>query len=99
MSRKVHKSYRLATPITPKQGTPITEVLIVRPRGRDLKVLDQIDGHVEIMATMIDRLCRMPDETDVFVGFSDELDVEDFAALGESVMSLITDALPTGGKS
>jgi hypothetical protein len=99
MSRAVHQSYRLAQPITSKQDMLITEVLIVRPRGRDLKVLDQIEGHVEIMATMIDRLCRMPDQTDVFVGFSDALDVEDFAKLGESVMSLITDALPTGGRS
>lgn len=98
-ARKIHAHVPLAHPISLESGSTISEVIVVRPKGSDLKVLDQLDGHVDIMATMIERLCRMPDESDVFPGFADELDVEDFAKLGESAMSLITAALPTGDKS
>ena len=96
MARAIMERVPLKHPVTPKQGEAISAVDVLRPNGRDLRELDNLDGHVAMVANMIERLCRYPNGDPVFSGFADELDVEDFGTLGESVMSLINAALPTG---
>lgn len=81
------KPYTLKYPIAFKSGTTtITEVIVRRPRGKDIREFDRFSGQpIGLTLAMIDRLCRMPDGSDVFAGFADELDAEDIEALGELV--------------
>lgn len=99
MKRVVENTYRLKHPLTLDSGTVIDQVDIVRPKGKDRRVIDRHitpeGGLINPMAMqleMIERLCRMPDGGDVFSGFADELDDEDVEELGK----LVTPDLPSG---
>lgn len=86
----------LKHPIVGKSGeTLVTEVHVRRAKGKDLRAADKSASEFDGTLVMIERLCQMPDGSDVFPGFADELDAEDIAALGE----LVTASLPSGQKT
>jgi len=79
--------YKLKHPITPKGGEAITEVTIRPIKGKDMRLIDKFQTQpIALTLAMIDQLCQLPDGTDVFPGFSDELLEEDVDALGKLVM-------------
>lgn len=91
------KRYTLKHPITPAEGAPITEVLIRRGKGKDLRIIDGLlDQPMALTLRRIDQLCQFPDGSSVFPGFADELDEEDVEALGELVMPKSVDGPKTG---
>lgn len=92
-ARPIEGEYTLLHPIEPEQGQSITKVIILRPKGKDRRVLDRyltpeggIRNPMGMQLEMIERLCRLPDGSDIFAGFADELDDEDVEALGKRVM-------------
>ncbi|KTE24464.1 MULTISPECIES: phage tail assembly protein [unclassified Sphingopyxis] len=90
-------TYILKHPITEK-GTGaviIGEVVVRRPKGKDMKAADKAESDFHGSMVLIDRLCSLPGGGDVPANFSDELDVEDLDALGE----LVTAMLPGGRKT
>ncbi len=102
--RPIEGEYTLLYPIEPEQGQPITAVTILRPKGKDRRVLDRyltpdggIINPIAMQLEMIERLCRLPDGSDIFAGFADELDDEDLDALGKRVMPDLPNGQPTGG--
>ncbi len=99
MSRPTEGEYTLKYPLPNGEQPPITKLLILRPKGKDRRVIDRyltptggIINPMGMQLEMIERLCRMPDGSDVFPGFADELDDEDVDALGK----LVTPDLPSG---
>jgi hypothetical protein len=89
--------YTLKHPIVPKQGDPITAVVLRRPKGKDMKAADKAESDFSGTLILIERLCSLPDGTDVFPGFADELDVEDIETLGERVEAMLPRGQKTGG--
>lgn len=105
MSRPIAGKHTLKYPILLKDGTTeVSEIVIVRPQGADRLIIDNYltpeGGIVRPMAMqleMIERLCRKPDGTEIFAGFSRVLDDEDVDALGEFVMPDLPSGRATGG--
>lgn len=91
--------YTLKHPITPQQGQPITDVVLRRPKGKDVKAADKAPSDLESTFVLIERLCSLPGGDPVFPGFADELDVEDIEALGERVTAFSRSGRPTGETS
>lgn len=90
-------TYTLKHPFTEK-GTGkviIGEVVVRRPKGKDMKAAEKAESDFDGTMILIERLCSLPDGGDVPANFSDELDVEDLDALGE----LVTAMLPGGRKT
>ena len=94
-------SYALKHPITSKTAGDVivTEIVIRRPKGKDIRAADKASSDLDSTFVLIDRLCQMPDGSDVFPGFADELDVEDVEALGERVAALLPSGPRTGETS
>lgn len=93
MERPIQSKYVLQYPLANGTGAPITEVNILRPKGKDRRVIDRYitpDGGIRdpmaMQLEMIERLCRLPDGGDIYPGFADELDDDDVEALGKLVM-------------
>lgn len=102
-ARPIEGTYKLLYPIEPEQGQPITDVVILRPKGKDRRVLDRyltpnggVANPMGMQLEMIERLCRLPDGGDIFAGFADELDDEDVEALGKRVMPDSPSGQPIG---
>lgn len=92
--------YTLKHPVRSKDGKlEITDVVIRRPKGKDVKAADKAPSDLDSTFVMIERLCQMPDGSDVFPGFADELDVEDIEGLGERVAAFTPSGRPTGETS
>ncbi|QUM72180.1 phage tail assembly protein [Sphingopyxis granuli] len=93
--------YTLKHPITLKGGDApvVSEVVIRRPKGKDIRAADKASSDLDSTFVLIDRLCQMPDGGDVFPGFADELDVEDVEGLGERVAALLPSGNRTGETS
>lgn len=93
--------YTLKHPITTKAGAApiVTDIVIRRPKGKDVRAADKATSDLDSTFVLIDRLCQMPDGSDVFPGFADELDVEDVEALGERVAALLPSGPRTGETS
>lgn len=88
--------YTLKHPITPQQGQPITDVVLRRPKGKDMKAADKASSDFEGTLILIERLCTLGGGDPVFPGFADELDVEDIEALGERVEAMLPRGQRTG---
>jgi hypothetical protein len=87
------ESYTLFHPVLPKRGDAISEVLVRRATGKDMRLLDRHQGNpMALTLALIDALTLYPDGAPIFAGFADELDAEDIFALGE----LVTASLPDG---
>ncbi len=93
--------YTLKHPITDRSSgaAVVTDVVIRRPKGKDVRAADKASSDIDGTFLLIDRLCQMPDGSDVFPGFADELDVEDVEALGERVAALLPSGPRTGETS
>lgn len=90
-------SYKLKHPVTPKEGEPITAVTIRPIKGKDMRLIDRFQTQpIALTLAMIDQLCQLPDGSDVFPGFADELREEDVDALGKLVMPSDGDGPTTG---
>ncbi len=104
MKRRIDSEYPLKYPLELEQGTTIDRLVILRPTGADRLEIDNHltpdGGLVNPMALqlkMIERLCRLPDLSDVFPGFARHLDDEDVDALGKLVMPDLPSGQTTGG--
>ena len=71
----------------------ITEVIVRRPKGKDLRVADQYPGEVAQSLALMARLTGL-DPKQV-----DELDAEDIAAIGAIIESFTPPGLRTGKTS
>lgn len=77
------ETYKLKHPIelrnkeTGAVTETITEFTIRRPKGKQLKAMDRADGEVGRTLALMAAVCDQPPSV------MDQLDVEDFAALGE----------------
>lgn len=81
----------LAYPIQRANGETVTELTLRRPRVGDLRELDKASGNVSQTALLIGRLGALtPKEVD-------QLDAEDFTALGQAIADFLPSAQPTGG--
>lgn len=90
--------YRLKHPITGKDGAVIiSEVVLRRPKGKDLRASERESSSFDGTLVLIERLCSQPNGEAVFAGFADELDVEDIDALGEFVEAMLPSGPKTGG--
>lgn len=102
MQRPIKATYTLKYPLVPAQGEPVTDVIVVRSRGKDRRVIDRhyvngvLAAPMALQLEMIERLVRRSDGSDIYPGFAEELDEEDVDALGELVMPASDDGPPTG---
>ena len=91
-------AYMLKHPIKTAGGeTMIADVILRRPKGKDLKAADKAATDLESTFILLDRLAQTPDGNDVFPGFAEELDAEDIVALGERLDALLPSGPKTGG--
>lgn len=94
--------YTLKYPLTLKSGEQIADVAIRRMKGKDQRALDKylvgetVRNPMAMQLEMVERLVVMPDGSDIYPGFADDLDTADLEALGEFVMPTAVGGLPTG---
>jgi hypothetical protein len=104
MDRPIESNYTLKYPIPNGTQPPVTDVVVLRPKGKDRRVIDRhvtpdggIINPVAMHLEMIERLVRLPGGGDIYAGFAEELDDEDVDALGKLVMPDLPSGRPTGG--
>jgi Phage tail assembly chaperone proteins, E, or 41 or 14 len=65
------------------QGQPYDTLKIRRPKGRDFKALDRVNGEMARVAHLISNLCEISPEA------VEEIDGEDFVSLSQIVGALM----------
>ncbi|WCT72052.1 phage tail assembly protein [Sphingomonas naphthae] len=89
-------THPLKHPLSVTIGTDreeITHITLRRPKARDMRVADEAIGTVAGTILLISKLSGQP------VAVIDELDAQDFDAIGDIVEGFTKPGRPTGGTS
>ncbi len=90
-------THKLKHPLQLKSGGTIGEVTVRAITGKDMRLIDKFQNQpIALTLAMIDQLCQLPDGSDVFPGFADELREDDIDELGKLVMPSDGDGPATG---
>ena len=88
--------YTLKYPVTDADGKEYSKLLFRRPTIKDMKAIDKLEGNIEIVAEMIERLVKGPDGSQMTSIAINKIDIEDFKAMAGIIESFLDLSPQTG---
>lgn len=87
MADTLRELFTLSEPITDLDGSELNQIGLRKPKAKDLRVLDKVEGEIAGMYEILSRLSGVP------VSSIDELEATDLTAM----IDWLTPFLPGGG--
>lgn len=89
MSKTIDKTFTLATPVKDMDGAPLDTLELRKPKAKDLRALDKVDGEIAGMYEIVSRCSGVP------VSEIDEMELADLTP----VIDWVSGFLPGGAAS
>lgn len=86
MAEETRKTFSLSVPVPDLDQTPLNELSLRKPKPKDLRVLDRVEGEIAGMLEIIAKLAGVP------VASIDDMDIEDLVP----IIDWVTGFLPRG---